>query len=500
MSILNWLNQRPQLKEDYKYENITNGYRDVLYALNDPSRERKELEWASWYSADADSLSEYYQRIAFMYKVNKLVRPSYMDYFWCANKEAVKKTHSGLAREMCDTIASCVGVPTTIKVEDEEDNETLAKILDENNFKEFLYSQISKMCGLGTGAIFPHIINNKVVIEYVSALDCHIDYIGSMPIAIHKRKYLRKGQDIYQFIETRGIENNTAYIDYHLYKVVSDILEEVSLSECKETENLNPIKFNNIHFLLAVPCVLDRDDITGRGTSFFANKIALLDDLDQNISQEANVVRASTPVERIDINSLEVDESGNRVYPDVFGKRFIYYKSSEDGQSETDAPTTQFYQVDYAGLSNESLESLMRCLSGKLSPATLGYDLARNSSDLAQREKEKITFKSVGKVIDIEEKVLAKLFNILLAMDKLIKNKNATYEEQSFTINFPDYSNNTFEAKLQLLSSALSMKAISPERYVTELWGDSLNEEERQQELEYITKSNTDVEVEDLFE
>ena len=96
--------------------------------------------------------------------------------------------------------------------------------------------------------------------------------------------------------------------------------------------------------------------------------------------------------------------------------------------------------------------------------------------------------KTANRIIDIEERGLNKFFDLVLSCDALMRDKNAMPIDKSYTINFPDYSVDTFESKLTYLTSALSVKGISPERYVNELWGDSLNEDAKKKEIEYIDK------------
>lgn len=500
MGLLNRIRQLFTLSKNYKdnpYQSIENAtFRNVLRDINSGKREREELEWYAWYRGTSNDLTYYYQVLAPLMVGEeesefKYLLP-YRNYYWYSNKEQdVKKTHSGLAREICNTLTSVVGKPTKIVVENDPSlTQRLIDINEANDFDTILTEQISEMLGLGNVALFVDIVPNipYPVYSIASGVDVDFEWLGNMVVAISRRHYYSYNGNEYQLIERRGLKEGHATIEYKLFQCNGKEMREVPLKTIPELKSLVNLEFPNTDFLLAVPFVWDLDKSKGRGRSIYASKIDLLDDYDQNLSQESNIMRAMTPVERVDINSLEVDSNGQRIKPTIFGKKFIYYHSPDQINNEVEPPSTDFQQADFGSLSNESVETLMRCVSGIISPATLGYDVARNSTDLAQREKEKVTMKTANRIIDIEERGLNKFFDLVLSCDALMRDKNAMPVDKSYTINFPDYSVDTFESKLTYLTSALSVKGISPERYVNELWGDSLNEDAKKKEIEYIDK------------
>jgi len=500
-----------------KYDDLDPKLKKKILRMNSPINERKELETYVWYKADPDSLQYFYQytlKNYFIYDNKDLaIRRVFKDYFWTANNEKVKKTHSGIGRIICDTIANCVSCPTTIAVNDNPSfTQQLEEINDQNDFKSFLSSQISEMVGLGNAAIFVDIVDGQdyPVYNLVSGLYVDFEFLGNTVKSISKRQFYQKGTQLYELIETRSttkIETNgksktCATIEYRLFKVQGDRLKEVDLMEIEDTAKLvtgpRPkgqkwfgLIFENIPFILAVPCIWNKSSDKDRGESIFANSIGLMDDFDQNISQESTIMRASTPVENIDTRSLEYDKEGHIIPPDVFGKHYAFYQSNENAGENIQPPTTSFFEANFQNLSSESLETMMRILSGKISPATLGYSVAKNESDLSQREKEKVTMKTVGKVIDIEEKILKKLFNIALALKQLMQDENASYDKQTFTINFPAYASESFESKATTLAPLFAAGMISPEKVVEELWGDSLSNDDRKKEIEYIKSKQT---------
>ena len=58
------------------------------------------------------------------------------------------------------------------------------------------------------------------------------------------------------------------------------------------------------------------------------------------------------------------------------------------------------------------ITALDLCLQGLISPSTLGIDVKKLDNAEAQREKEKATEYTRGKVIDVLEKIIRKLVEI----------------------------------------------------------------------------------------
>jgi hypothetical protein len=467
--------------------------------LNDENLEREQYENLAWYSGNGDVIRYFYQRLMNeRHYLSADIRPNFRDYYWYTNnEEGVKKTHSGLPRMIIDTIDNCVSYPTLIKpsgMENEAKAERAIEILDLNNFKSILSHQIKLMAVLGDGAFFVNIVPrfDFPIIEYVPGTECDFVFEGSVCTAITRKRYYRKNGHVYQLLEERSTEKiededgekTCAVIKYNLFCLTGDNLKEVDLSALDETKNLKSLRFNNISFMLATPCIYNFDSQTERGTSIFRGKIDLFDDFDQAVSQEASIMRAMTPVEYIDVASLEVDaNTGQKMKPGVYGKQYIYYKTAESLAGIPEAPHSSFYDIDFSKIDTYAIEVMQRALSGILSMATIGLDVARNSTDLAQREKEKITSKTVARFAGIEGKIIAKLLNIVLACDELRQDADALYSKTDFTVDFPEYANASFESRIESLLPLYQSGGISEEMFVSELWGDSLSNEDKEKEV-----------------
>jgi hypothetical protein len=127
-------------------------------------------------------------------------------------------------------------------------------------------------------------------------------------------------------------------------------------------------------------------------------------------------------------------------------------------------------------------------LTGVLSPATMGIDLAKKDNADAQREKEKVTIMTRNNIILKQKRILQKLVKLTLMVEDYINNPQvAKFENYTdISVDFDEFSNPTFENQLSVLGSALQSGSISIDRYIELLWSDTLSEQEKQKEKEYV--------------
>lgn len=132
--------------------------------------------------------------------------------------KSVQMTRSGLrmAKKVCEDWANLLlNEKVVISCENEAQNELLADILEENNFRV----QANKLCeitfALGTGAFVESIRGGKVKIDYVRAeyiypLACEGGRITECAFC----REVRRGKDIYYYIQLHVIENG-GYVVYN---------------------------------------------------------------------------------------------------------------------------------------------------------------------------------------------------------------------------------------------------------------------------------------------
>lgn len=471
-----------------------------------------------WYKGDSDYLKWYYTYGNKKDGILKLDVDGYRnndhDYFWAiaGREKDIKRTHSGLPRAIINILDRSLSFPlATVQCnglseknnQDHDRLKVLNEILDENDFYNIFSKQNKMMMVIGDGAYIVNVDKKESefpIIEFFEGRNVSFEFVGERVKAIVICRHYSKEKAEYECFERRSTVREydeatktytkKATIEYTLFECSDDrTYKEVPLDTLEETENLENLKFNNIDIMMAVPVIFEPDEETKRGTSIFKAKIDLFDDFNQNISQEANIMKAITPVEYIDSNLLDRDGDGKAIEPNSYGKRFIMYKGAKDYNQTPNQPNSVFYDIDFNKLTAESLETLNRCLAGLISPATLGLELARNSTELSQREKEKVTLQTLKKLGEVNAKVLKKLFDLVLRCYDIMQDENADIQKNCVSVKFQDYGTPTFDSKLQSLMPAVLSGAISVEGYVEKLYGDNISNEEREREIEYIEKT-----------
>jgi hypothetical protein len=117
----------------------------------------------------------------------------------------------------------------------------------------------------------------------------------------------------------------------------------------------------------------------------------------------------------------------------------------------------------------------------------MGIDIAKKDNADAQREKEKVTIMVRNNIIARQQKILKELYELVLIAKKYISNPNfSTMPKYDVSVSYGEFANPSFENQLQVLGAALNSGTLSPEKYVELLWGDSIGDEEKMHELEFI--------------
>lgn len=116
-----------------------------------------------------------------------------------------------------------------------------------------------------------------------------------------------------------------------------------------------------------------------------------------------------------------------------------------------------------------------------MSPSTLGIDVKKLDNAEATREKEKATLYTRNNIVNQLQKVLPKLVKMTLqAIDTL---NNATTQEIDVDVTFGEYANPSFESQVETVSKAKQGGIMSVEASVDELYGDTKDDEWKQEEV-----------------
>lgn len=497
---------------------------DRLTFVNDIDEvlKTKLKEYNVWYSGDSDELLNFYTRAnSIDYNTDPLLNRNKKGYFWsvASTEGDIKRSHSGQPRNIVDTLVNIIGIPD-ISVTDTTGalstvSNRLKEILDENNFNRLLIQKARPMTLVeGWGAFkinWDTSFMDTPILLYYRADAVDFVFKSNQLLAIIYRDYYQdEKKKNYILFETRRLEKRTCTVEGpHYGQKVTCLIIEKDLFEIKGQSNtLEPVKLTSLPQLadvkekiiiedfksfLGCPCIIYEDNTEDcYGRSIFTGKIDLFDDLDQCHSQAANAVRRSTVHEYFDTQYLEKDENtGAPIMPKDFDRKYVLFKGGRgsDGQMNGQGPV-QVTQpaVNFQQYSTEEQNILIHIISGVMSPATLGIDIAKKDNAEAQREKEKVTIFTRNTIIAEEGKWLKKLCNDLLIADELMRTGTATCHKYNVQVKYDEFADASFEAKLESIIGAWQSGLMSDEMAIDYLYKDTITEDEKQRELDFIKK------------
>lgn len=477
----------------------------------------KLKEYNVWYDGDGDELLNFYTRenyIGFNYE------PFYMrnkkNYFWAisSTEAQIKRTHSGQPRNIVDTLVNIMPFPL---ISAGEDTNKLQAVVRESGLEQVYKDEqlpLTLVEGWGCWKInWDKDVSDYPSVEYVSAENVDFIYKGGKIIGIVFKNYYTSDKKRYLLLETRSIEwkpNNAAaaegsegervlVITNELYELPMNMaatdddtpLKKVDLKTVPALDSVEErIEIGPFDKLFAVPCVLlgNTSRQWGYGRSIFTGKIDLFDDLDQALSQSSNAVRLSTPIEYIDEEYLERDKNGLPKKPKAYDRKYVMMKGQKNGDGLSTGQPVQITQpnVEFSRYSDHAVQILLQILNGILSPATLGIDIAKKDNAAAQREKEKVTIFTRNALINGEERILRSLMEQMLMAKEFMDTGAVSVHTYDISVKFNEFADDSFENKLEALGKAYDMEEISTDMYLNKLYGDTLSEEERAAEKEFL--------------
>lgn len=476
----------------------------------------KLKEYDVWYDGDGDELLNFYTRenyIGFNYE------PFYMrnkkNYFWAisSTEAQIKRTHSGQPRNIVDTLVNIMPFPL---ISAGENTNKLQAVVRESGLEQVYKDEqlpLTLVEGWGCWKInWDKDVSDYPSVEYVSAENVDFIYKNGKIIGIVFKNYYTSDKKRYLLLETRSIEwkpNSAAaegsegervlVITNELYELPMNMaatdddtpLKKVDLKTVPALDSVEErIEIGPFDKLFAVPCVLlgNTSRQWGYGRSIFTGKIDLFDDLDQALSQSSNAVRLSTPIEYIDEEYLERDKNGLPKKPKAYDRKYVMMKGQKNGDGVATGQPVQITQpsVEFSRYSDHAVQILLQILNGILSPATLGIDIAKKDNAAAQREKEKVTIFTRNALINGEERILRSLMEQMLMAKEFMDTGAVSAHSYDISVKFNEFADDSFENKLEALGKAYDMEEISTDMYLNKLYGDTLSEEERAAEKEFL--------------
>ena len=432
-----------------------------------------------WYRGDASELHQYYTQTDDMMGNAK---------FWASdttNDLKMRKIHTGLPAMIVDMLADIiVDSFNTITVEkNEEAQKNWEDIAEDNDFKETVKQAIIDVFVECDGAFkisYDTDISKYPIIEFYAGTKVEYERTrGRITTVIFNNVYEK--DDATYILKERYSKDG---IRYELYKNGHLMDDYRAIPETAELEEPKDVNFN-----MAIPMMFNKSKkYKGRGQSILEKKLDAFDSFDEVWSQWVDAIRDNRTITYIPEDLIPTDNNGNMLEPNTFDRRYAKLNSSSS-ENESDKVTRENSDFDYEGMLQSYITALDLCLQGLISPSTLGIDVKKLDNADAQREKEKATQYTRGKVIDVLEKVIPKLVVTCLKCYDLAQGKTAGEYEAS--VDFKEYANPSFEAIVETVSKARpGQNIMSVEMSVDTMYGDSKTKEEKETEIKRLKEES----------
>nr|DAO81046.1 MAG TPA: portal protein [Caudoviricetes sp.] len=440
-----------------------------------------------WYRGEAYELEQFFKNIS-SDPVNKA-------RFWSAvpsENLSIRKIHSGMPAMIADRLSDIVVADIdSIEVTGEDVNKVWEEIRKDNKFDDDIGDVLTKVLVSGDGAFKLSIdteISKYPIIEFFEA--DRVEYVAKRGRLQEVKffTYYNKDNKRYKLIESYG----KGYVRYTL---VDDRENEVSLNILEETAELEEVTYDS-DFIMAVPLMFFKSPKwEGRGKSIFDSKSDAFDALDEVISQWIDAIRDGRVQKYIPEDLIPKNpDTGQLMKPNSFDNKFIKIGSSlaEDSKNEIDMKQAD---IKYEAYVESYANAVDMCLQGIVSPSTLGIDLKKTDNAEAQREKEKTTLYTRNKIVDTLTEVIPHLVEIILKTNDVLNKK--TPGEYEVSITFGEYASPSFDTVVEIVGKAKSYGIMSIEKVVDELYGDTMTDEEKAEEVQRIKEQNGMIQAEE---
>jgi len=249
-------------------------------------------------------------------------------------------------------------------------------------------------------------------------------------------------------------------------------------------------------FIMAVPLMFfESPKWKGRGRSLFDSKGDSFDALDETISQWVDAIRAGRVQKYIPEDMIPKDpKTGALLRPNPFDNQFIKIGSVMAEDAKTQVSMVQ-PEILYEAFVSTYANALDMCLQGIMSPATLGIDLKKLDNAEAQREKEKATLYTRGKIITTLADVIPQVVDTALKVYDTMRSRAPG--KYVVTVSFGEYASPSFDNLVETIGNAKLKGIMSIEQCVEELYGDSWTEEQKAEEVQRLKEEQGMLEAEE---
>ena len=255
-------------------------------------------------------------------------------------------------------------------------------------------------------------------------------------------------------------------------------------------------KFDESVILAAPLKIYESAKWAGRGGSIFDGKLDNFDAFDEIWSQWMQALRLGRARTFIPEAFIPRNpETGALLKPNPFDNQHIAGNDnmSEDGKNQI---TTVQPTIPHDSYLASYVTALDLCLQGIISPSTLGIDTKKLDNAEAQREKEKTTLYTRNAIIEALSEQLPEVISACINAYNILMKQ--TIEKVKVSIPFGEYANPSFESQIETLAKARPGTALmSVEATVEELYGDSKDDEWKQEEITRLKAEQGIAEVEE---
>jgi len=445
---------------------------------------KEELDFAGtaymhklWYRGNAGELAQFYEEM-----------PDANGRFWHSSATAgleIRRIHTGIPKIIVNKLAGIAAGDFNGVTVSGSNAHIWEEIVRENNIRALIQQAVTDMLVVGDGAFKVSLdpeISDLPVLEWYSGEDVEfvrrrgrireivfstVYYAGNVPFVLEER---------YGF----------GYVRYELFRGAER--RSVPLNSLEETARLTDVQFDSSFMMACAMMMHPSEQFRGRGQSIFDGKTDTFDALDETYSQWLQAQRQSRPTTYMPDRLIPRDpRNGRLMKPNSFDNRFVKLNSNvtEGAQDKVTVEQPVFPAEAY---NSTYITALDLALQGVISPSTLGIDVKKLDNAEAQREKEKTTLYTRADIIEALTGALRELARSAV-MAYLTKNQEPiSGAADSVDVKFGGYANPSFEAQIETLSNPNAPMSI--EAKVDELWGDSKDDDWKQDEVARIKEQS----------
>lgn len=427
-----------------------------------------------WYRGEPNELEELYAQLD-----DRLGNK----HFWGSKPTIgmnIRKIHTGLPAMIVDTLAD-ISTDDLNKIEVEKRQEEWDKIAEENNPKALLRDAVVGALVCGDGAFKWSIdtdISEYPIIEFYDGSRVDFEYERGRLVAItfKTKKIINKQK--YTLLEKYSKKEIT-------YKLVNKEGIELDIKKFPELSEKYQAVENPNNFMMALPVMLKKSKkYVGRGKSLLDGKLDNFDAFDEVWSQWMLALRKGQIKTYIPESLLPRDpETGLLLRGSDLDNDFISVEESINEDAKSKIETTQG-QIQHDALLSTYITALDQCLTGLISPSTLGIDTKKIDNAEATREKEKTTLYKRNQIVEALTKIISDMVDITFKVYDTMNEKKIS--DNLGIATFGGYANPSFEAQIETVGKAKTNGIMSIETSVEELYGDTKDEKWKKEEVQRI--------------